>query len=238
MGDDPARSVVDRWCMSHDVPNLGIIDGSVFVTSSTVNPTSTICALALRAAERLISQRACLPKPSHERTSTSELQAATRPAIVQGETAPPALQLTDPEVGSLVAIADLLIPADGELPGAGQVLAGGGLDAVLSVRPDLAELIKPALTPSSDALLDDLAALESADPVTWEALTLTIAGGYFADARVRAHIGYEGQVARPQRPERDPAAVREGLLDHLFAADWHERWRSGETSERARPRAV
>ena len=31
MGDDPRTSVVDRWSMCHDVPNLGIIDGSVFV---------------------------------------------------------------------------------------------------------------------------------------------------------------------------------------------------------------
>jgi len=53
MGADPATSVVDPWCRSHDIPNLYIIDGSVFVTSGGVNPTSTISALALRAAEHL-----------------------------------------------------------------------------------------------------------------------------------------------------------------------------------------
>ena len=38
MGDDPERAVVDRWSMAHDVPNLGIIDGSTFVTSGGVEP--------------------------------------------------------------------------------------------------------------------------------------------------------------------------------------------------------
>ena len=57
MGDDPARSVVDGWCRSHDVPNLYVIDGSVFVTCAAVNPTSTIQAIALRAAQRLASTR-------------------------------------------------------------------------------------------------------------------------------------------------------------------------------------
>lgn len=57
MGDDPATSVVDRWGRAHDVPNLVVADGSVFVTSSSVNPTPTICALALRAADHLLDER-------------------------------------------------------------------------------------------------------------------------------------------------------------------------------------
>ncbi len=51
MGDDPQTSVVDRWGRAHDVPNLLIIDGSVFTTSACINPTSTIEALALRTAD-------------------------------------------------------------------------------------------------------------------------------------------------------------------------------------------
>jgi choline dehydrogenase-like flavoprotein len=57
MGDDPASSVVDRWCRSHDIPNLYVVDGSVFVTGSGTNPTATICAVALRCATRLIETR-------------------------------------------------------------------------------------------------------------------------------------------------------------------------------------
>nr|MCW2727368.1 glucose dehydrogenase [Aeromicrobium sp.] len=57
MGNDPATSVVDQWGRSHDVPNLYVIDGSVFVTSSGVNPTATIMAIALRSVEHLIGDR-------------------------------------------------------------------------------------------------------------------------------------------------------------------------------------
>lgn len=57
MGNDPATSVIDQWGRSHDVPNLYIIDGSTFVTSSGVNPTATIMAIALRSVEHLIANR-------------------------------------------------------------------------------------------------------------------------------------------------------------------------------------
>jgi choline dehydrogenase-like flavoprotein len=53
MGTDPARSVVNEWGRSHDVKNLFIVDGSVFVTSAGVNPTSTIQALALYVADNM-----------------------------------------------------------------------------------------------------------------------------------------------------------------------------------------
>jgi choline dehydrogenase-like flavoprotein len=57
-GDDPRRSVVDGYGRSHDVPNLYIMDGSVFVTSSSVNPTPTIAAFAARATANLIDTAA------------------------------------------------------------------------------------------------------------------------------------------------------------------------------------
>ena len=57
MGSDPKTSVVDEWGRAHDVPNLHIYDGSVFVTSSGFNPTGTICAVALRAVKHLIANR-------------------------------------------------------------------------------------------------------------------------------------------------------------------------------------
>ena len=47
MGNDPETSVVNAWGRSHDVKNLFIVDGSVFVTAGAVNPTSTIQAVAL-----------------------------------------------------------------------------------------------------------------------------------------------------------------------------------------------
>ena len=53
MGDDPERSVVNGWGRSHDVKNLFIVDGSVFVTSGGVNPTPTIQAVALYVADAM-----------------------------------------------------------------------------------------------------------------------------------------------------------------------------------------
>ena len=53
MGKDPERSVVNEWGRSHDVKNLFIVDGSVFVTSGGVNPTSTIQAVALYVADQI-----------------------------------------------------------------------------------------------------------------------------------------------------------------------------------------
>jgi choline dehydrogenase-like flavoprotein len=51
MGRDPQRSVVNEWGRCHDVKNLFIVDGSVFVTGGGVNPTATIQAVALHIAD-------------------------------------------------------------------------------------------------------------------------------------------------------------------------------------------
>lgn len=53
MGDDPEKSVVNAWGRCHDVRNLFIVDGSIFVTSGAVNPTSTIQALALYVGDSI-----------------------------------------------------------------------------------------------------------------------------------------------------------------------------------------
>jgi choline dehydrogenase-like flavoprotein len=57
MGMDPGSSVVDAWGRSHDIPNLFIFDGSIWPTSSGMNPTATIAALALRCSEQLVRNR-------------------------------------------------------------------------------------------------------------------------------------------------------------------------------------
>ena len=57
MGHDPATSVVDGWGRCHDIENLFIFDGSVWPTSSGMNPTATIAAVALRCAEHLVENR-------------------------------------------------------------------------------------------------------------------------------------------------------------------------------------
>jgi len=53
MGTDPRTSVVNDWGRAHDVKNLFIVDGSIFVTAAAVNPTNTIQALALHVADSI-----------------------------------------------------------------------------------------------------------------------------------------------------------------------------------------
>jgi choline dehydrogenase-like flavoprotein len=64
MGTDPTSSVVDAWGRCHDIPNLFIFDGSIWPTSSGMNPTATIAALALRCADRLVRNRSNQEAPA------------------------------------------------------------------------------------------------------------------------------------------------------------------------------
>jgi gluconate 2-dehydrogenase alpha chain len=53
MGDEPAASVVNKYGLSHEAPNLMILGGSTFPGSSGYNPTETIQAHAWYAADYL-----------------------------------------------------------------------------------------------------------------------------------------------------------------------------------------
>jgi choline dehydrogenase-like flavoprotein len=56
MGNDPRRSVLNRWSQSHDHNNLFVVDGAGFVSAGWQNPTMTILALSMRASEYLADQ--------------------------------------------------------------------------------------------------------------------------------------------------------------------------------------
>ncbi|MGB9965922.1 GMC family oxidoreductase [Halobacterium hubeiense] len=53
MGDDPDSSVVNAQLRTHDLGNLTIPSSSVFPTGGAMNPTLTIAALALKAADHV-----------------------------------------------------------------------------------------------------------------------------------------------------------------------------------------
>jgi len=57
MGNDPRTSVLNGYCQAREVKNLFVTDGSCFTTSSEKNPTLTIMALSLRAADYITAQR-------------------------------------------------------------------------------------------------------------------------------------------------------------------------------------
>jgi choline dehydrogenase-like flavoprotein len=56
MGNDPKKSVLNKWCQSHDVKNIFVVDGASFVTAGWQNPTMTILSLSMRASEYLADQ--------------------------------------------------------------------------------------------------------------------------------------------------------------------------------------
>ena len=224
MGDDRSSSVVDRWCMSHDVANLGIIDGSVFVTAGSANPTTTIAALALRAAERLIERRADIPTPQRP-VSVAGFQAlsVTRPADLDNGPVAVAVSMPAPIAPPLRRrlnrLADILIPAADGMPAAGAVDVGGRLlDRVLTVRPDLRDGLLAVL----DRPLDDpgamLEALATDDRAGLRTLRYVVTAAYYLDGDVRSKLGYPGTVATPVRALDFPEFLSEGLLDHLISA--------------------
>ena len=55
-GNDPATSVLDTNCKTHEIDNLYVVDGSFFPSSGAVNPSLTIMANALRVGDHLIEK--------------------------------------------------------------------------------------------------------------------------------------------------------------------------------------
>jgi choline dehydrogenase-like flavoprotein len=55
-GKDPKTSALDTNCKAHDLDNLYVVDGSFFVSSSSVNPSLTIIANALRVGDHLLTK--------------------------------------------------------------------------------------------------------------------------------------------------------------------------------------
>jgi choline dehydrogenase-like flavoprotein len=223
MGRDPAASVVDPFCMSHDIPNLGVIDGSVFVTCGTVNPTATITAIALRTARHVAENRKAIPVPSHEAPKVYDPVPAAAPATAP-QVPPPSLSGKQRE--RLAELGDSLILPVGGLPGGGRLAVESGLAGkVLERRPDLAEPLVRAL---DDTSISHLHVLGQRDPQAWMAALMVIAGAYYLEPRVRERIGYPGQEARPVRPDNYPAYIAEGLLDHLLDGSWEAGRQQGE----------
>jgi hypothetical protein len=224
MGEDPATSVVNPWGMTHDVANLGIIDGSVFVTAGAVNPTSTIAALALRAADHLVETGP--PRRVWNRTARPAPGRPTPPAFPSQPTPEeiPQPQLSPAERQTFTHIADALIPGRHDRPSPTALgLGDDPLDAVLATRPDLAAPLRRALQmlPAGQDRNDDpdLLLHRLDDSQARDALLLTVTGAYYLTPQARQAIGYPGQQARTIHPHALPDYIEEGLLDHVASGD-------------------
>ena len=55
--------MVDGFGRAHGVPGLWLIDGAVFPSAGAVNPTPTLQAVALRAADRLAGRAPLRAEP-------------------------------------------------------------------------------------------------------------------------------------------------------------------------------
>ncbi|MPR33170.1 GMC oxidoreductase [Salmonirosea aquatica] len=55
-GTDPATSVLDLNCKTHEIDNLYVVDASFFVSSGAVNPSLTIIANAIRVGEHILDR--------------------------------------------------------------------------------------------------------------------------------------------------------------------------------------
>jgi choline dehydrogenase-like flavoprotein len=218
MGHTPDTSVVDPWGMTHDIPNLGIIDGSVFVTVGAVNPTSTITALALRAADHLVatgppSRVAPAASPPSKPTSPDRAAPERNVALFRA--------WSSEERRQFERVADILIPGRGDRPSPTALALGDKrLDLVTTARPDIAESLRRALrlleatysgTDDPDALLAGL------DDTDGSALLVAVAGAYYTSPQVRRTIGYPGQEALTIYPHTIPDYIEEGLLDHVVS---------------------
>ena len=56
MGNDPGKSVVNKYQQMHEVKNVFVVDGGPFVSQADKNPTWTILALSWRTSEYIIDQ--------------------------------------------------------------------------------------------------------------------------------------------------------------------------------------
>jgi hypothetical protein len=113
--------------------------------------------------------------------------------------------LTSSDRAELAKLADQLIPGDGAQPSASQAeVASVWIDEALRIRPDLKDLLHVAL--ELGARFDAGAAIDALHrehPDAFDALGTLTAGAYFLNPRVRALIGYPGQVSVPLRDDVD-----------------------------------
>ena len=126
----------------------------------------------------------------------------------------------DAELRAVFAgLADVLIPAEDGMPSAGEVaLERGALDAVLAIRPDVADGLAALLQAARGADPErEVARLRAEDEDGFQVLTTVVAGGYFLDEGVRAAIGYRGQEAVPIEHLDPPDYERDGLLASVVA---------------------
>lgn len=73
-GHDPATSVLDTFCRTHDIENLYVVDASFFPSAGAMNPALTIMAQALRTADHMVGAGSETARTARSRPATSPLR--------------------------------------------------------------------------------------------------------------------------------------------------------------------
>jgi len=139
-------------------------------------------------------------------SSDRSAEAARRLSVPPRHTTPPR-PLTEVEEGTLLRIADCLIPAAGPNPKASDAVDYRRyLDLALSARADVFDALTTAIVALAGVEDGDLwAALKdlwSRDREIFDPLSAVVAGAYFMTPQVKELIGYPGQ-------HRDAAGLEE-----------------------------
>ena len=119
---------------------------------------------------------------------------------------------------TFVAVADILIPAYGEMPAASTVDVGGApLDRILTLRDDLLETFIRGLAAMAGKEPEGAArALNESDPGALATIGLVASAAYYMDPRVMQLIGYPGQERRPIDPDAPSEYLQDGLLQPVI----------------------
>lgn len=151
---------------------------------------------------------------------------------VNGDSPDPLDTLDPGRRAVFTAVAGHLIPEAHGMPSAGDVVDDVRLRFVLRARPDLVEPLRAALRADlGDDVATRLASLERDEPEHHAALLLTVVGGYYTDADVRARLNYPGQEAKQLYSWKVPDFIEEGLSDQVLARG--PIWRDPATGRRA-----
>jgi hypothetical protein len=133
----------------------------------------------------------------------------------------PPRELTQSELGTLLRIADCLIPADGPNPKASDAVDYTSyLQLSLGARTDVFDAVISGMEKLADVpdgeLWDALKQMSADDKFTFDPLSSILAGAYFMTPQIKELIGYPGQHRDPAPIDAAANELATGILDPVF----------------------
>jgi choline dehydrogenase-like flavoprotein len=127
--------------------------------------------------------------------------------------------LSEVQRATLAALADVLIPAAGELPSWSEADPNGKwLDKAVAARPDLVPLLADVLDEAAGKQPEpEVRRLHAEDRARFDELALVIQGAYYMNLKIRKRIKFPGQGKRQPFPDEADYDLRDGILDEVIA---------------------